>query len=279
MAKVRVNNIELYYEIHGNGQPLVLIEGLGCSKWMWFKQIYELKKYFKVIVFDLRGVGDSDKPDMEYSIKLFADDTAALVTELGFKKVHILGVSMGGYIAQELALEYPALVDRLILCSTHYGGPNIVPIPLSTLSIMLNGTGAGNALENLRIAMSLNFSDEYLSTHKDEFEQIVKWKFEKPQPFYAYKRQFYAGLAFDEESRVHLIKSPTLIMAGKDDKIVPYENALLLHSKIEDSEVEFFDNAGHMFFIEKAEEVNQKIVEFLTKPIGGDEKWKERILT
>jgi len=228
MAKVRVNNIELYYEIHGNGQPLVLI---------------------------------------------------ALVTELGFKKVHVLGVSMGGYIAQELALEYPALVDRLILCSTHYGGPNIVPIPLSTLSIMLNGAGAGNALENLRIAMSLSFSDEYLSTHKDEFEQIVKWKFEKPQPFYAYKRQFYAGLAFDEESRVHLIKAPTLIMAGKDDKIVPYENALLLHSKIEDSEVEFFDNAGHMFFIEKAEEVNQKIVEFLTKPIGGDEKWKERILT
>lgn len=277
MGKLKVNNIELYYEIYGDGQPLVLIEGLGYSKWMWFKQVDELKKYFKVIIFDLRGAGDSDKPDMEYSIKLFADDTAALISELGFKKAHILGVSMGGYIAQELSIEYPQLVDRLILCSTHYGGINIVPMPLSTISLMANGARTPDPAENLRIAMSTAFFSEYIKANKEEFEQIIKIRLEKPQPLYAYKRQFYAGLAFDEEMRVHLIKAPTLIMAGKDDKVVPYENALLMHSKIEKSEVAFFDNAGHLFFIEKAAEVNKKIIEFLKKPIRRNEKWQEMI--
>lgn len=109
MAKIKVNDIDMYYEIHGEGEPLVLIEGLGYSTWMWCKQVEELSKKFKVIIFDNRGVGETDKPDMEYSIEMFADDLADLLSKLEIKKAHILGVSMGGFVAQEFAIKYPCM--------------------------------------------------------------------------------------------------------------------------------------------------------------------------
>ena len=112
MPKIKANGIDLYYEIHGRGDPLVLIMGLRRNAEWWYCQIPTLSEHFQVLVFDNRGAGRSDQPDGDYSISLFADDTAALMKGLGLSSAHVLGISMGGYIAQELAINYPEMVQR-----------------------------------------------------------------------------------------------------------------------------------------------------------------------
>ena len=126
MAKVSVNGCELYYEVHGQGDPLVLIMGLRRNVEWWYRQIPALSEKFQVIAFDNRGAGRSDKPAMEYSIRLFADDTAGLMDALDISEARILGISMGGYIAQELALNYPTKVNSLVLGCTGCGGDRAV---------------------------------------------------------------------------------------------------------------------------------------------------------
>lgn len=261
MPEVIANNIKMYYEIHGKGYPLVLIEGLGYSTWMWYKQIEELSKFFKLIVFDNRGVGKTDKPDIEYSIEMFADDLADLLSKLDIKKAHILGVSMGGFIAQEFAIKYPCLVDKLILCSTSFGGLNSIPIPQDTLNIMLKGGGKYNSLDEIKEAIGVALDKKTLQ--EDVLEKILNEKMTDPQPKYAYQRQLMAGASFDGENRLEKIKSETLILAGRGDRVVPSENASLLKEKISCSEVKIIENAGHVFFMEQPEITNRFITDFL----------------
>jgi len=181
MAKVSANGIEIYYEIHGEGEPLVLIEGLGYSTWMWYKQIEELSKRFKVIIFDNRGVGETEKPDEEYSISLFSNDLAELLSELNVESAHILGVSMGGFIAQEFALKYPKMVEKLILCSTSFGGPNSIPIPQETLNIMLKGGGKYESKEEIVEAIGTALNKDTLNENYDVIEKIMAEKVKNPQ--------------------------------------------------------------------------------------------------
>ncbi|MBC8443896.1 MAG: alpha/beta fold hydrolase, partial [Deltaproteobacteria bacterium] len=122
MPTLTANNCQLYYDIHGDGDPLVLIMGLRRNVEWWYRQIPSLSEHFRVIVFDNRGAGRSDKPNMEYSIRLFAEDTAALMAVLDIPDASILGVSMGGYIAQELAINHPDRVRKMILGCTSCGG-------------------------------------------------------------------------------------------------------------------------------------------------------------
>ena len=114
MPTVRVGDINMYYEIHGKGEPLLLIMGLGSDLTSWIFQIPEFSKKYRVIAFDNRGVGRSDAPDVPYSTAMMADDTTGLLDALGIERAHILGLSMGGFIAQELALKYPQRVKSLI---------------------------------------------------------------------------------------------------------------------------------------------------------------------
>ncbi|SES92380.1 alpha/beta fold hydrolase [Anaerobranca gottschalkii] len=261
MPKIQVNDIQMYYEIHGEGTPLVLIEGLGYATWMWYKQIDELAKHFQVIVFDNRGVGETDKPDCEYTIEMFADDLAELLSKLGIEKAHILGVSMGGFIAQEFALKYPHMVDKLILCSTSFGGPNSIPIPMETLQIMLKGGGVYTSLDEIKEAIATALDKDNLN--EEVLNKIMEEKMKDPQPKYAYQRQLMAGAGFNAENRVEKIKSETLILAGKGDRVVPPENAVLLKEKIPCSKMIIIEKAGHVFFMEQPEETNKAIIDFL----------------
>src|SRR2546430_14130275 len=115
MPKIRIADIELYYEIHGDGEPLVLVPGCRTGLWLWFKQVETLARRFRAIVFEPRGIGESDKPDGPMTIKTLADDLAALLSALDIRDAHILGVSLGGFIAQESAINYPQKTRRLIL--------------------------------------------------------------------------------------------------------------------------------------------------------------------
>ena len=125
MPIINVNNIKLNYLTYGDGKPLILITGLGVDNMCWIHQIPNFRKFFKVIVFDNRGIGKSSGSNGPYSIKMMADDVSDLLNKLNIQKTHVLGSSMGGMIAQELAINYPEKIDKLILCST-FSKPDFV---------------------------------------------------------------------------------------------------------------------------------------------------------
>lgn len=254
----------MYYEIHGQGEPLVLIEGLGYATWMWYKQIDVLARHYKVIVFDNRGVGKTEMPDEEYTIELFAEDTAELLDALGIKKAHILGVSMGGYIAQAFALRYPEYVDKLILCSTTFGGPNSIPIPESTLAMMFKGGGKYKSEEDIKKVIRVALDEKTLQKHEDVLLKIMEEKMARPQPRFAYNRQLMASAGFNTEELLGKIKGETLILAGKGDRVVPYENSQLIQNKILHSRCEILEGAGHVFFMEEPQLTNRLILDFLS---------------
>ncbi|MEE9252757.1 MAG: alpha/beta fold hydrolase [Thermodesulfobacteriota bacterium] len=294
---VNVNGIRLYFEVYGEGEPLLLVEGLGYSTWMWFKQVLDLSSRHRVIVFDNRGVGYSDKPDEEYSIELMASDAAGLLKELEVERAAVLGVSMGGFIAQQLALDYPDVVSGLILvCTAQEGvkndGTNAWRMILKTLDIVpgalelavsLCGKASGNIpltpfadpVYNMRRALSFGFTNEYFGSHPDEIDRIFKWRLANPQPTYAWKRQFSAGLEFDASERVGEISVPTLVIAGAGDRIIPIESSGRLAEQIPSSQFVQLPDAGHLLFIEQAELFNKAVLDFLSQ-VYGDEPELEK---
>jgi pimeloyl-ACP methyl ester carboxylesterase len=292
-GKIKVNGINIYYEIHGEGESLLLIEGLGYSSWMWFKQIPDLSRKYRVIVFDNRGVGNTDKPDVEYTIEMMAEDAAGLLKALGQYPAHVLGVSMGGFIAEELALRHPDMVKSLILVSTSFGGKYTMPMGSKLWNsfaklwglmpdvIQLGGKGSAPMINSfgltperrVRYGLSLAFTPEYFKTHNEEVDRIVDWRLANPQPLYAWKRQFIAAVGFDAADRVYQIKTPTLVVTGSEDRIVPAEISKRLAEGIANSEFITLEGTGHLLFIEKADEFNRIVLNFLNEITG---KTKER---
>src|SRR5574341_2228297 len=126
MARTHVNGIDMYYEVHGSGEPLVLIMGLGANTTAWYRQIPVFSREYQVIVFDNRGAGRSDKPNEPYSMGQMADDAHGLMDALGVESAHVFGMSLGGMIAQELVLRYPERVRNLVLGGTMSGGPSAI---------------------------------------------------------------------------------------------------------------------------------------------------------
>ncbi|WP_052291984.1 alpha/beta fold hydrolase [Natranaerobius thermophilus] len=259
---VKANGINIYYEVKGEGTPLLLIEGLGYATWMWYRQ-EKLQQNFQLIKFDNRGVGGSDKPQDPYSVELMAQDAAQLMEALEIDKANVLGVSLGGFIAQELAYSYPDKVEKLILCSTSFGGPNSIPIPQETLEVMQKGGGEYSSLDELRNAVGVALDRRLWDENQDIIDKILHEKSTNPQPKHAYLRQMEAGAAFNGEEKTSHIKAPTLILAAKGDRVVPWENAQLLHDKIPHSRLELLSEGGHLFFMERPDTANNLIREFL----------------
>lgn len=261
MPKIQANGINMHYEIHGTGDPVVLIGGLGADTFLWFRQTPELSKNFQVIVFDNRGSGESDKPEEPYTIKMFADDTAGLLKALAIGRANIVGASLGGCIAQEFALGYPAMVNKLVLVSTNFGGPNAIQTPKETLIEMMNRTG--NPETDLRNNFKLFTSAEWQQVHPELVDEYVDWRVAHPQPVAAYQRQAMATPGFNAEDRVAQISAPTLIAHGEKDRVVPVENAPMLAAKIPNSKLMIFPGGGHAFTIEMADQFNAALAQFL----------------
>ncbi|KKM09879.1 hypothetical protein SY88_17015 [Clostridiales bacterium PH28_bin88] len=262
MSKINVNGIQLYYEEHGAGEPLLLIEGLGYATWMWYRQVPDLNREYRVILFDNRGVGESDKPDLPYTIEMMAADAAGVLRSLGIRRAHILGVSMGGYIAQAFASQYPDLTHTLTLVCTSFGGPRAAPMPRSTLDAMTRVTGL-TPEEAILQGMSVAFAPEFFSSHQAEVRKIAGWRLARPTPRYAWEHQFNAVARADLEERTAGIQAPTLILTGDADLVVPAKNSRLLADTIPGSRLVVFPGAGHLVFIEQATEFNREVLAFL----------------
>jgi len=265
MPKIKTNGIELYYEISGAGKSLVLISGLGYTLWQWYRMVPYLAEHFRVITFDNRGVGQSDQPAGPYSAQQLAADTVGLLNELGIEKASILGHSMGGFVAQAIALDYPRTVENLILCSTNFGGPNHIPITEEAMKVLSDVSS--DALTRFRNGLVVSTAPDWAEKHPDIIQQWVAWRLANPIEPAAYQAQFAIGLGLLSESaafesRLPQLDIPTLILFGSDDKVVPPENAALLSGKIASSKVVLFPNAGHFFPIEIPETASQAVIEF-----------------
>jgi pimeloyl-ACP methyl ester carboxylesterase len=267
MPRVKANGIEIAYEVHGEGRPLLLISGVGYGGWFWHRIVPALSQDYQVITFDNRGAGDTDKPAGPYTVGLMAADTAGLLDALGIRAVSVMGHSLGGFIAQELVVERPDLVSKLILASTTHGGNQVVPITKEALEVLTNREG--DPLDLIRRGVQIACAPGFLERQADLLQELTRYRLTNPVPPAQYQAQVAAGAgmgALSEEQvteRMAAIQTPTLILFGEFDRVVPPGNADLMAAKIAAARVKIIPGTGHMFPIEDPGATAAAIKEFL----------------
>jgi len=262
MPSVKINNIDCYYEIHGNGSPLILIAGLASDSQSWQPVLGGLAENFKVVVFDNRGIGRTQYPQDSFRISTLALDTVCLLDELAIEKADILGHSMGGYIAQEIAIEYPERVNRLILASTCAATSQKNRFLFGGLLKTLESRKSYELF--IREFFDLIFTPEYLN-NKENIESVVKSALDYPFPVApeGFRLQLEALKNFSSQDRLNRIKASTLLMAGRKDALVTSEEAQLLADKIPFLKLLYLENAAHSFQVEQPGLFVDCAVEFL----------------
>lgn len=252
--------VHIAWERRGAGTPLLLIHGLGYARWGWEPVAEPLAERFEVLLFDNRGIGESASPPGPYTAAELAADAVEVLDEAGVERAHVLGTSLGGMVAQELALAWPERVDRLVLACTTPGGPHALPMPEQTVALMAEAP----SLEPL-VALR-RFVENALApgAPQELVERILAHRVRTAQPREAWLAQAAAGLGFDAWDRLAAIAAPTLVLHGDADAVVAVGNAELLAERIPGARVELFERAGHLFFWEQPERFVSVVTEFLT---------------
>ena len=264
MATTKVGDIQMYYEVRGSGEPLLLIMGLGGNAAGWEMQIPYFSRQYQVIVFDNRGAGRSDKPEGPYTISQMADDGVGLLDALAITSAHVYGISMGGMIAQEMALRHPARMRALVLGATMAGGPDAV---MAGPEVIQQWASAATMPLEQAIASGLPFlySDEFIARNEERLVRRALQLAHLMPPVDALQRQFAAITQFNVYDRLQRIRVPTLVITGTDDRIVPAENSRILAERIPGAELVELKGAGHGFLVEREEEANAAVADFLRR--------------
>jgi 3-oxoadipate enol-lactonase len=262
---VKVGDINMYYEVHGGGQPLLLIMGLGSDSSNWMLQTMEFSKGYQVIVFDNRGVGRTDAPDIPYSVKMMADDTVGLMDAIGVKEAHVLGMSLGGYIAQELGIEYPGRIRSLVLAATA-AAPAAYPASAHVVRAWLAALTEGISRRTL-----LNLQAPFLFTEKlfqmpDLLNMFIEGMAANPYPPlpHGFARQVDACFAHDTRGRLGRIAAPTMVLVGREDVLLPVRLSEELASGIPNARLVVLEGGGHGFNGEIADKFNKAVLDFLS---------------
>ena len=262
MERTRINGVELAYELRGDGAPLVMIHGAQGDQTMFAGLAEVFAEDYRVLTFDQRGSGLSGKPDMPYSIAMLADDTAGLIDHLGMSPAHVIGVSMGGTIAQELALRHPDKVKTLVLGCTTAGGPK---------AIRLGGGALANAYstqpmtpeERGRALAEAAFTKGFLDQHPEIIASMIESRRNRPIDSVAFAHRMKAIAEFDAYDRLPQIDCPTLVITGADDALVAPENSAIITDRIKGANMVILEPAGHCFWLEQPEQSAVEIAKFL----------------
>jgi 3-oxoadipate enol-lactonase len=260
------DGLNLRYEIRGNGEPVALIMGFSGSGRGWGEPFLKLMaERFKIFMIDNRGTGESDKPDTEFTLGDMAADIAAVLDHAKTPRAHIFGISMGGMIAQEFALACPERTRGLVLGCTNCGtGHSIAADPAAIANLI--PTPGMDPIEQARRAFSVACGTAFLNSEAGQAtltQAIAEMGNYPVTPMHTFMRQGQAIGGFDSFARLGQIKSPTLIIHGDDDSIVPYLNADVLQGAIAGSKKHTLKAAGHMFFWEVPEETARVAGDFL----------------
>jgi len=266
MPRANVGDIELYYQIHGDGFPLLMIQGFSGGHDAWFFQTRAFKKKYKVIVFDNRGIGKTQRSPTPYTVKTMADDAVGLLNHLGIGKAHILGMSLGGIVAQEIAINYPAKVEKLVLVCTTTGDDEISNIHPDMLKAM--GLKEGDTQPELR---SLDFRKTTTGIVSLAFNKRLYRLINVPLVKLYMKRVDMEGLIQQMEAvvghstgdRINTIKAPTLVLTGTEDRVISPHSSDEIAGKIPDARLVKLEGGSHAFFLEMRKEFNREVLDFL----------------
>ncbi len=274
MSIVRVGDIEMYYEEHGSGDPLLLVMGLAADSTAWMFQLPDFARHYRTIVFDNRGVGRSSKPAGPYTIHQMGDDAAGLLDALDVRRAHVVGVSMGGMIAQELALRHPARVRGLVLACT-FPEPDADSERQRQFSVTQLGgriTASGeteidlSTIDPLAFFQHLlprvfnqSFIDSELPKLLQVFGGALQWGFSME----AILGQVEAVMGHRTTDRLHRIASPTLVLTGDADLLVSPANSDILARNIPGAKLVKVPGGSHGFNFETPEIFNREVLDFL----------------
>lgn len=262
MLRTRINGVELAYDLQGTGEPLVMIHGAQGDQSMFSGLVPVFAHQFRVLTFDQRGSGLSEKPDMEYSMAMLADDTAALMEHVGCASAHVIGVSMGGMIAQEFALRHPRKVRSLVLGCTTPGGPKAVRLGGEALTNAYS-TQPMSAEERGKALAEAAFTKGYIEQHPEIILAMIEARRQRPLDPVALAHRMKAAYAHDAYDRLSHITCPTLVITGKDDVLISWENSRILAERIPSAKLILLEPAGHCFWMEQPEQSRDAIMTFL----------------
>lgn len=260
MPKVVITDIELNYHEEGTGFPLILIHGLSDDARLWTPLMPVVSEKYRTIALDVRGHGRSGKPDMPYSIQQFSEDLLAFLRELDISRAHLLGLSMGGAIAQQFALEHPEKVRSLILLSTFsYTDPAL----RDTFKRLRNRLITGGCPAFFDDAVKLTVTPEFASAHADEIATVKEEMVTMNSPS-ALVHAIDACMEFSVADRISRLSLPTLIISGREDTFTPLHFSERIHRSIQSSKWKILDGVAHNVLIpEKIPELSQLVLEFL----------------
>jgi len=256
--------VTLAYDLRGRGAPLVLIQGVGVGRWGWEPVAARLARRFQVITIDNRGIGASDTPPGRYSTRMMADDVLAVLDDAGIQRASVVGTSLGGMIAQELALAHPERVDKLILVATIPGGPRSRPMPLGT-TYLLAAAPFMTAKAKLRELVQRTLGPTTLRRRPRVARRLMARKLAHPQPESAWRAQTAAGMLFNPLGRQRRITQPTLIVQGTADQVVDPGNADVLAGLLPNARVQRFEGAGHLLYWERPKRFVRAVTDFLAE--------------
>ncbi len=249
--------MKIEWEERGQGMPLLLIQGLGYGRWGWDPIVPGLAEQYRVLLFDNRGIGGSDKPEGPYTARQMAGDALQVLDEAGVGRAHVLGASLGGMIAQELAALEPERVDKLVLACTTPGGPDAPPLPAVTLKLFAEAATLAPEVALRRFVENALGAD----APEELVDEIFRRRLENPPDPAGWQAQAAAGTTFPGIEGT--LAAPTLVLQGTQDNVVDPRNADLLAARIPGSRVELFPGTGHLFFWEQPEQVVRVVTEFL----------------
>ena len=264
MPFVMNEGVKIYWDECGFGEPLLLIMGLSYPSYMWHRSRPVLAQHYRTIAFDNRGIGQSDVPSGAYSMSMLASDGAGVLDAAGVEAAHVFGLSMGGMIAQEFALQYPKRVRSLILGCTAAGGPQAVqaePVAIQTL------LRQGMTPEESREAITPFIYDSRTPRERIDEEMAIRLKwYPTPQ---GYTSQLQGIFGWEAYSRILQITVPTLVIHGETDRLIPAANAKLIAERIPGAKLALIPHASHIFETDQPAAAHKAILEFLSAQQDG----------
>jgi pimeloyl-ACP methyl ester carboxylesterase len=263
MPLARLNGVNINYQVEGQGEPLVMIMGFSATRSGWIRQIRFFKKYYRVITFDNRGVGKSDKPPGSYSTRMMADDTLGLMDLLGIEKAHIMGASMGGMIAQELAINCPQRVMKLILACTYASQDETSGDTLKQARFLQLSPGKkASAMVELAFNKPL---------YRVIFGLLamVQIRFLGTSATAGINGQSEACRKHNTVDRLPLITAPTLVIVGTGDRIIKPVSSQVIAGKITNAKLVRIEGGSHCFSFEMKNEFNREVLNFLKSDAPG----------
>jgi len=243
----------LNYVRRGEGEPMLLIQGMSGNHLSWGEPfLTELERDFDLVAYDHRGVGNSSRVTDPFTIVDLAQDAAALLDALGWETAHIVGISMGGMVAQELALRHPQRIRTLTLGATYSGGEGSALASSEVFSKLAEAMMSGDRERAIATSYEVNVSPGY-GADKSAYATFYEMATALPTPVPVIMLQAQSVQAHDTLDRLGEIRAPTLVIHGTADETLPYSNALLLASRIPDAKLEALEDVGHMFWWEQPE--------------------------